>query len=125
MSIFTNPKLQPLRSGDYRSTVYILQNQPTAVDGMNAPIPNWVNFATVRGQVSTMEGHEVFSAQRIAAETTTRIRIRWYPGIVPGMRAQAGLNMGPNTPYYLYSIIAVIDPDAKQKEMFLLCKAVV
>lgn len=102
-------------AGDYRHLVTIQQPVETT-DDLGQPVTTWSNVATVHAAVEPLEGRELFAAQAVRAETTTRVRIRYRSGITPKHRlVYAGR---------VLNILSVIDPDERHREIVLLCSEV-
>jgi SPP1 family predicted phage head-tail adaptor len=67
----------------------------------------------VWGAVEPASVREYITAQQMAAEATTTIRIRYHPGITPKMRVLYGTRT--------YDIQGIIDVDERHIEMRLIC----
>lgn len=76
----------------------------------------WQDVATVWASIEPLRGREYFDSQQINAEVTTRIRIRYRPGIKPKMRVVYGER--------IFDIQSVIDVEERHKEIHLMCKEV-
>jgi len=76
----------------------------------------WQDIATVWASIEPLRGREYFDSQQINAEVTTRIRIRYRPGIKPKMRVVYGER--------IFDIQSVIDVEERHKEIHLMCKEV-
>jgi len=46
----------------------------------------WETFAEVKGSIEPLSAREFISAKATQAEYTSRIRIRYIPGVLPSMR---------------------------------------
>jgi len=77
----------------------------------------WQDFTTVWAAIEPLRGREYFDAQQINAEVTSRIRIRYRPGIKPKMRVVYGER--------IFDIQSVIDVEERHKEIHLMCKEVI
>lgn len=77
----------------------------------------WQDVATVWASIEPLRGREYFDSQQINAEVTTRIRIRYRPGIKPKMRVVYGER--------IFDIQSVIDVEECHKEIHLMCKEVI
>lgn len=78
----------------------------------------WIDWATVNAEIITEGGREFYAAQKINAETTAVIRIRYRVGISTKMRAKYGNRC--------FEILPPInDVDGKHAEILLSCKEVV
>jgi SPP1 family predicted phage head-tail adaptor len=67
-------------------------------------------FATVWGEVADLSGSEPLSAEQLHSQITTRITIRFYPGISPAMLARVSMDQRTRT----FDILAVRDPDGRR-----------
>ncbi|GAB6174503.1 phage head closure protein [Paradesulfitobacterium aromaticivorans] len=101
--------------GKLKHQVTIQQNNPSQ-DAEGVMVENWVDIATVWAAVQPLQGRELLAAQSIAAEVTTRIRIRFRAGITSAMRILYGSRV--------FDIQAPIDPEEKHQELNLLCREV-
>ena len=55
-------------------------------NGMGEDVPVYVDFATVWAAVEPMTGREYSEAQKIRADTTYRVTVRYLAGVTPDMR---------------------------------------
>ena len=78
-------------------------------------IEEWAPLVSVWAAVEPLNGREFFAAGGAQAETTTRIRIRYRPGITSGDRV--------NQDGVLHDITATINPRTSDRELVLMCKA--
>jgi len=101
--------------GKLRHRVTIQQNNPSQ-DAEGVMTENWVNLATVWASIETLQGRELLAAQAIAAEASTRIRIRYREGITPAMRILYGSRV--------FDIQSSLDPEEKHQELHLMCREV-
>lgn len=102
-----------MEAGRLRQRVTIQEKDPTQ-DEYGEEVPTWSDVATVWAAVEPLRGREFLEAQRVGAEVTTRIRIRYRDGIVPEMRVVWG--------DHVYDIEAVIPVKERQREIHLMCK---
>lgn len=86
-------------------------------DESGQPFHEWQDVATVWAAVEPLRGREYFEAHQVQAEVTTRIRIRYRPGIRPDMRVLYGGRV--------FNITAIIDPEERHRELQLMCREVV
>lgn len=75
-------------------------------------------FATVWGEVQDLSGVELYSAEELHSQITTRITIRFYPGISPAMVARVPMDQRSRT----FDILSVTDPDGRRVTLELSCK---
>ncbi len=103
-----------MRAGRLRHSITI-QRLTAARDEFGAPVESWQDVAPLRAGVEPLTGREFFAAQQVNSEVSVRIVVRFRSGILSEMRAVHGAD--------IYDILAVI-PDARRREMQLLCKVV-
>jgi SPP1 family predicted phage head-tail adaptor len=72
-----------------------------------------VNYKTVFGSVEPLSGRELFNAQTISAETTTRFRIRFIPGITKKMRLAFKDR--------IFNIEAIINAEERNAALEIMC----
>ena len=109
---------EEIRAGDLRNRGVIQQSPGTrdAHGGLDVTVADNV-VATVWCAVEPLQGRELYDAQRRFAETTTRIRIRYRPGVTPEMR------MVVNS--VTYDIRGVIDVTNRHRQLHLMCRELV
>ena len=83
-------------------------------DSFGAMIPEWVDFASSWASISPVSGKEYFAAHQINAEITTKITIRYMPGIAPEMRVAFKGRV--------FEILSVLNFEEKNVELNLMCK---
>lgn len=70
----------------YRHKI-VIQKYVEIADKYGTPIgADWQDVMTVWASIEPLRGREYVEAQNTKAELTTRIRMRYRPGITPGMR---------------------------------------
>lgn len=95
---------------DQRITLEAATTEPS---GWGQPVETWAPVATVWAAVEPLAGREYFAADAAQSEVTTRMRMRWRPGIKGQMRVQhAGT---------VYNIKSVIDIRSGRRELVLMC----
>lgn len=104
-----------MRAGDLRHRVTIQQAAETQ-SGSGAIGQTWSDVAAVWASIEALQGREVFAAQQINAQVSSRITIRYRAGIIPKMRMVFGART--------FNIEAVIDPDGRRRELQLLVSEV-
>lgn len=77
-----------MRAGDLRHKI-VVQKLSTTKSGTGELVESWSEHATRRATVEPLKGREFFDARQIAAEVTTRIRLRHLDGITAKMRILA------------------------------------
>ena len=89
-------------AGDFRHTVTVQDQQRVLVDGEYEL--QWVDVAKdVAASVVPLSGKDFIAAQATQSQMTTRIVIRWRPGITSRMRVLHGAEV--------YSIVGPPLPD--------------
>ena len=96
---------------DQRVTFSRLQ---TGQDEIGQPVTSWVTLGTVWAAVEPQAGREFVAAGAAQSELTTKIRIRYRPGITSGDRV---IHDGR-----VYDIQSVIDYRSEKRQLVLLCK---
>lgn len=104
-----------MRAGELRHRITI-QRAVEVSDDLKTPTVTWQDVATVWAAVEPLSGREYLLAQNVNAELTVRIRIRYRPGVTPGMRV---LYNGR-----VFDIQAVIDVEERHRELQLMCKEI-
>jgi SPP1 family predicted phage head-tail adaptor len=102
-----------MNPGKLRNRITIQKLNDTIKDEYNRPTTDWDDFATVWAAVEPLKGREYLLAQNTNTELTVRIRIRYLPGITPGMRVKYGER--------IFDIQSVIDIEERHREMHLMC----
>ncbi|MDI1342409.1 phage head closure protein [Polaromonas sp.] len=97
---------------DQRVTVERLS---VGVDEIGQPYSIWAALVTVWAAVEPLSGREYIAAMSAQSEVTTRIRLRYRPGITSADRV--------NHEGTLYNITSVIDYKSRNHELVLMCKA--
>ena len=104
-----------MRSGKLNRRVTIQRLEVTK-DEYNADIESWVDAATVWAHIEPLRGREYWQAKQVVAEVTGRITIRYLTGIDEKMRVTYGDRV--------YNILAVINPEERNRVLQLLVKEV-
>lgn len=104
-----------MRAGDYRHFVTI-QEPVETTDDLGQAVTTYRDTATVHAAVEPLEGRELFAAQAIHAEVTTRVRIRFRPGVTSRHRIVYGAR--------IMNVLSVIDPEERHREIVMLCSEV-
>lgn len=108
-----------MNPGELKHKITIQQDIPLEDASYNKK-ENWVNVAgliDLRASITTTGGREFYAAQRVNAETSTLITIRYKPGISPKMRVKYG------TRYF--DILNVNDVNEAHIYILLSCKEVI
>lgn len=84
-------------------------------DGWGQPLPDsWAPLFTVWGSVEPLVGREYLAAQAVQSDVSTRVRIRYRPGLNSGDRVK---HEGR-----IYNIESVIDVRSARRELVLMCR---
>lgn len=102
-----------INSGMLRHRI-TLQDYASSKDSMGAEVKSWNNYAEVWASVEPLSGKELYKAQQIHAETTTRIIIRYLNGVNTKMRAVFKDRE--------YDILHILNKEERNTAMYLLCK---
>jgi SPP1 family predicted phage head-tail adaptor len=93
---------------------------PPDVDEYGQPIDNPITVATIWAGIEPLSGREFFAAKAVNAEVTTRIPIRWRPGIDRTMIVQYKEKGQPK--FAEFEILYTINPEFRNEELQLMCK---
>ena len=106
-----------MNPGKLRHRIIIQKQEESSKDGYGALVENWSDFKTVWSSVEPLVGRELFAAQKINAETTIRVKMRYVAGITSKMRVVYGTR--------IFDILAPIDPEERHRELHLMCKELI
>ena len=101
-----------MKIGKLRQRITI-QQLSTNTDSFGQGEKGWTHFATCWAAVEPLSGKEFWNAQTIAAEITTRVKIRYREGVKPTMRILFGSR--------IFEIKAITDPEEAKRELQILC----
>ena len=91
-----------------------IQQLPESTDQYNTPMESeWQDVVTVWASIEPIQGREYVLLQNTQSELTTRIQIRYRPGIKPSMRALYGSRV--------FDIQSVIDYEERHIDLQLMC----
>lgn len=90
-----------------------LQQQSSTQDGYGEQVNSWSDLKTVWASVEPLKGRELYAAQQVKTEITTRIKMRYRAGVVSKMRVVYGSKT--------YDILSVIDAEERHIELHLMC----
>jgi len=102
-----------MRAGTLRQKVLIQQNTPSR-DSYGAEVEAWTDYAEVWASIEPARGREFWESQQVNAEVTGKIRIRYLEEVTPKMRVKHGSR--------IFEIIAVINPEERNRELQLMVK---
>ena len=103
-----------MRSGNRRHAI-VLEKPAEGVGAAGENRTRWPQVATTRASIEPLTGRELFAAQQVNAEVTTRINIRWRPGVHEALRIRV---IGSDD---LYGILAVLPDKTGRREINCLC----
>ena len=103
-----------MKSGSLDQRV-TLERQAGGVDELGQPLPDeWAALGSCWASVLPLQGREFIAAQAAQSEVTTRVVIRYRPGITPADRV---VHDGR-----IYNIVSVIDVRSGNDELVLMCR---
>lgn len=105
-----------MRAGELRHQIQIQAPSKTR-NAYGEEISSWVTVATVWSKISPLQGREYYEAQKINAEATHEIKIRYRAGLRPDMRFLYGRRIFP--------IESIKNTDERNIELICLCTEVV
>lgn len=83
-------------------------------DEIGQPLTDWLPIVSTWGAVEPLAGREYIAAAAAVSEVTTRIRLRYRPGITSADRVS---HEGK-----VYGITSVIDHRSDHRELVLMCR---
>jgi len=101
--------------GELRQRVSLQTKTITKAEGI--PQENWITVVTVWAAITDLSGKEYFQAASVQSEVTSRIRIRYRPGMSPRMRVLYGSRV--------FAILSIIDKEERHREIELMCREVI
>lgn len=99
--------------GDLRHRITLEQRTATK-DDFGGEVITWATWAEAWAAIEPLQGREFLDGRRLEAEISTRIRIRYRPGVVPGMRITWG--------DHVYDIQSVIEHESRRRELRIMCR---
>ena len=99
-------------------TVTVTQDAYGQETGDVVNAPTGATFATLWGEVQDLSGHELFAALELHSQITSRITVRFYPGVLPSMIASVAMDGRTRN----FDILSVTDPEGRKRELVLDCK---
>lgn len=105
-----------MRSGNRRHAIVI--EQPTESVGAGGENnETWALIANTRASIEPLSGRELFAAQQVHAEISTRITFRWREGVNETCRIRTAAPQD----VALYGILAVLPDKSLRREITCLC----
>jgi len=105
-----------LRIGRLRHRVTI-QSATNTSDGMGGYTEAWGNLDTVWAAIEPFKGDERYEVQKLEADLSHKIILRYRSGILPNMRI--------NFDSKVFEIIYIINRDERNIELELHCREIV
>ena len=103
-----------MKAGRLRERV-TLERKVVTRDSYGSEVITWTFFAERWAQVTPLSGREYVSMRQAQSDITTRVSMRWLPGVSTAMRL-----VWRDVPY---RIVEVIDIDARGDELEINCVA--
>ena len=100
-------------AGSYRHPI-TFQKQAETENDYGEKVPTWDDFITVKAGIYPVSGKDYISAVEINSEITHKINLRYVPGISADMRVKFGTR--------IFTVIAVLNFQERDKELQLVCK---
>lgn len=91
-----------------------IKTRSSGYDEAGQPVDTWTTFATVRADIRHLSGTETIKADAITAIVRSSIRIRYLPGVTPGMIVETSAST--------YAIRAVMPDVNKSRFIDLACE---
>ncbi|SEN19091.1 phage head closure protein [Paenibacillus sp. OV219] len=100
-------------AGSYRHPV-TFQKQSITTNDYGEQIPQWDDVVTVKAGIYPVSGKDYISAVEVNSEITTKVNLRYVPGLSADMRIMFGTR--------IFTIIAIINFQEMNKELQVMCK---
>jgi SPP1 family predicted phage head-tail adaptor len=100
-------------AGSYRHPI-TFQKQSVTTNDYGEKLSVWEDVITVKAGIYPISGKDYISAVEVNSEVTTKINLRYVPGITDDMRVKFGDR--------LFTVIAVMNFQEMNKELQLMCK---
>lgn len=91
-----------------------IERQVSTQDEIGQPINAWLPIVSCWASVLPISGREYFAAAAMQASVTTRVTMRFRPGITAADRIKHGDKV--------YGIESVIDHRSARRELVLMCR---
>lgn len=103
-----------MKAGDLDQRV-TLERLSGGVDELGQPLPDeWTAIGSCWASVRPLLGREYIAAQAVQSEVSTKVTIRYRPGITPADRV--------NHEGRIYNITAVLDVRSEHDELVLMVR---
>jgi SPP1 family predicted phage head-tail adaptor len=105
-----------LNAGELTKRITI-QAETGGQDAYGQPFGTWTTIATVWGKIITSGGREFYAAQKLNAESTAVIEIRYRTNVTTANRILYNNRK--------YDILSVVDPEERHIMLQIACKEVI
>lgn len=95
----------------------LIEYKTQLADAYGSLVDTWGTHATWWAAIIPVTGREYVSDGKVNSEVTTRMRGRYLNGITPIMRVKYGTR--------IFSIVAVINIDERNREIEILAKEII
>lgn len=100
-----------LASGKLRTRLSI-QRRAINQDASGEQSTSWNEIAITSGMIEGLSGRELLMAQAVRADTTHRVTIRYYPGLLTNDRL---VYTSPEGRLFYYNITHVVDVEMRHR----------
>lgn len=102
-----------MKIADYRHLVS-LQNRTQVSDNMGSTTGIWSDVVEVYAALWPIKAGELTKDGKLTMEVTHKIKIRYYPGVLPGWRILFGTRT--------FDILSIVNPDERNITLDLVCR---
>ena len=102
-----------MKAGDLDQRVTV-ERYTSTEDELGQPIQSWAPLFTCWAAVEPLVGREYLAAMAAQSEVTTRITMRYMPGVTPDLKVTHDGKQ--------YEIESVIDTNSQGVELVLMCR---
>jgi len=99
-----------MKAGTLRNLITI-QTPTETFDTAGELVQSWADYVSVWAEIVPLVGREYWSARQVNAETTGKLRIRYFSSITPKMRIKF------NSRYF--NILGIINVEERNEEMVI------
>jgi SPP1 family predicted phage head-tail adaptor len=105
-----------MQAGNLRNRITV-QDKNVTQNAYGEEVITWTTVDEVWAAVEPLMGREFMAAKQVQAEVSTRIRMRFIPGLAPEMRVLFGSRV--------FEILSVQHVYERRRELILMCKEIV
>ncbi len=113
-----------MQAGPLRHVISIESYDLSVQDTTGQSTKAWTAlFRDVRAAITPVTGRELYAASEKLAEATTRVKVRFLPGVTEGNRI---IHNGPaccDGDYEIFDIVAIEDQTTKHAQLIFRCKS--